>query len=368
MVAGDRPSDVHVMDHPLIQHKLSILRDVDTGSKQFRELSRSSPCSWRSRRPGTSRSPRRPCETPVAETTTYVLSGKKVAVIPILRAGLGMVEGILELIPSARVGHVGLYRDPETLEPVEYYCKLPARHRRARRHDRRSHAGHRRFGRRGRAVPARTRAQARSSCSSSSPPPRASPRSRSAATTCRSTPPQSTAISTNTATSSRDWAMPATVCSAPSSTQHCSEARTRMPRPSWDDYFMDIAEQVSGRSTCLRRHIGAVLVKDKRILATGYNGVPSGLAHCDEVGCLREQRNIASGSHHELCRGHPRRAERCHPGREARDRHRRVDGVLHAPAMRAVRQDPHQRRGQRRSCFAIPILTRSQRRCSPRPA
>lgn len=66
---------------------------------------------------------------------------------------------------------------------------------------------------------------------------------------------------------------------------------------------MSIAEQVSGRSTCMRRHTGAVLVKDKRILATGYNGVPSGLAHCEEVGCLREQRAIPSGSHHELCRG-----------------------------------------------------------------
>ena len=76
-----------------------------------------------------------------------------------------------------------------------------------------------------------------------------------------------------------------------------------MPRPSWDEYFMDIAEQVSGRSTCLRRQIGAVLVKDKRILATGYNGPPSGLAHCDEVGCLREQQGIESGSRHELCRG-----------------------------------------------------------------
>lgn len=76
-----------------------------------------------------------------------------------------------------------------------------------------------------------------------------------------------------------------------------------MTRPSWDDYFMAIAEQVSGRSTCLRRHTGAVLVKDKRILSTGYNGVPSGLAHCEKVGCLRDQRNIASGSHHELCRG-----------------------------------------------------------------
>ncbi|HSK46809.1 MAG TPA: cytidine/deoxycytidylate deaminase family protein [Coriobacteriia bacterium] len=76
-----------------------------------------------------------------------------------------------------------------------------------------------------------------------------------------------------------------------------------MARPSWDEYFMSIAEQVSGRSTCNRRHTGAVLVKDKRILSTGYNGVPSGLAHCDVVGCLRDQRGIPSGSHHELCRG-----------------------------------------------------------------
>lgn len=76
-----------------------------------------------------------------------------------------------------------------------------------------------------------------------------------------------------------------------------------MPRPSWDEYFMSIAAQVSGRSTCLRRATGAVLVKDKRILATGYNGTPSGLAHCEEVGCLREKRGIPSGSRHELCRG-----------------------------------------------------------------
>lgn len=76
-----------------------------------------------------------------------------------------------------------------------------------------------------------------------------------------------------------------------------------MPRPSWDDYFMAIAEQVAGRSTCLRRATGAVLVKDKRILATGYNGVPKGLAHCEIVGCIREQQQIPSGSRHELCRG-----------------------------------------------------------------
>jgi dCMP deaminase len=76
-----------------------------------------------------------------------------------------------------------------------------------------------------------------------------------------------------------------------------------MARPSWDEYFMALAEQVGQRSTCLRRSIGAVIVKDKRILATGYNGPPSGLAHCEEVGCLREREGIPSGSRHELCRG-----------------------------------------------------------------
>jgi dCMP deaminase len=74
-------------------------------------------------------------------------------------------------------------------------------------------------------------------------------------------------------------------------------------RPSWDEYFMTIARQVSERSTCLRRHCGAVIVKDRRMLATGYNGTPRGLRHCAEVGCLREQRGIASGANHELCRG-----------------------------------------------------------------
>lgn len=76
-----------------------------------------------------------------------------------------------------------------------------------------------------------------------------------------------------------------------------------MPRPSWDEYFMAITGHVAERSTCLRRHTGAVLVKDKRILATGYNGVPAGLAHCEDAGCLREQRDVPSGERHELCRG-----------------------------------------------------------------
>jgi dCMP deaminase len=76
-----------------------------------------------------------------------------------------------------------------------------------------------------------------------------------------------------------------------------------MPRPSWDEYFMNIAREVSERSTCLRRRVGAVLVHDRRILATGYNGAPKGLKHCEEVGCLREQLNAPPGERHELCRG-----------------------------------------------------------------
>ena len=78
-----------------------------------------------------------------------------------------------------------------------------------------------------------------------------------------------------------------------------------MKRPDWDSYFMEIAEVVAKRSTCLRRQVGAVLVKDRQILATGYNGTPKGIAHCEEVGCLREQLHVPSGQNHELCRGIP---------------------------------------------------------------
>ena len=116
---------VHVLDHPLLQHKLSILRDKNTGVKDFRsivseiaglmcyEATRDLPLEDVT------------IETPVATGTFKMLAGKKLAVVPILRAGLGMVDGILNLIPSAKVGHIGLYRDPETLAPVEYYCKMP---------------------------------------------------------------------------------------------------------------------------------------------------------------------------------------------------------------------------------------------------
>ena len=115
-----------VMDHPLIQHKLSILREVSTGSKEFRALI--SEIATLICYEATRDLPLEEIEitTPICKTKAKVLSGKKLAVVPILRAGLGMVDGMLTLVPSEKVGHIGLYRDPETLKPVEYYCKLPA--------------------------------------------------------------------------------------------------------------------------------------------------------------------------------------------------------------------------------------------------
>ncbi|MDD2954879.1 MAG: uracil phosphoribosyltransferase [Oscillospiraceae bacterium] len=114
-----------IMDHPLIQHKLTIMRDKNTGTKEFRELvgeigmlmcyeaTRDLPLKEVE------------IETPVAVARTKVISGRKLAFVPILRAGLGMVEGVMKLVPAAKIGHIGLYRDPETHLPVEYYCKLP---------------------------------------------------------------------------------------------------------------------------------------------------------------------------------------------------------------------------------------------------
>ncbi|MEI6102151.1 MAG: uracil phosphoribosyltransferase, partial [Eubacteriales bacterium] len=118
-------SNVHIIDHPLIQHKLTFIRDKNTSSKDFRallneiamlmgyEVTRDLPLEEVQ------------IETPVGPATTKIITGKKLAIVPILRAGLGMVDGLLSLVPSARVGHIGLYRDPITLKPVEYYCKLP---------------------------------------------------------------------------------------------------------------------------------------------------------------------------------------------------------------------------------------------------
>ncbi|MBQ9534236.1 MAG: uracil phosphoribosyltransferase [Clostridia bacterium] len=118
-------SNVHIFDHPLIQHKLAIIRRKETGVKEFREIVGEIAmlmCYDATRDLNTVEVE---IETPVGKATVRELSGKKLAVVPILRAGLGMVDGMLALIPSAKVGHVGLYRDPETLEPVDYYCKLP---------------------------------------------------------------------------------------------------------------------------------------------------------------------------------------------------------------------------------------------------
>lgn len=118
-------ADVHVMDHPLIQHKLSILRSKDTGVKEFRALV--SEIAMLMCYEATRDLPLEDTEveTPVAIAHCKTLAGKKLAFVPILRAGLGMVDGVLQLVPSAKVGHIGLYRDPDTLEPVEYYCKMP---------------------------------------------------------------------------------------------------------------------------------------------------------------------------------------------------------------------------------------------------
>lgn len=119
-------SNLFILDHPLIQHKITHIRDVNSGTKKFRELvdevsmlmafeiTRDLPLE------------KVKIETPVTETESNVIAGKKIGLIPILRAGLGMVDGMLELLPAAKVGHIGLYRDPETLLPVEYYVKLPS--------------------------------------------------------------------------------------------------------------------------------------------------------------------------------------------------------------------------------------------------
>lgn len=118
-------SRVMLVDHPLVQHKVAIMRDKDTSTKQFRELVRELALFEGYEATRDFPLEEVEIETPLETCTCMELSGKKVAIVPILRAGLGMVDGLLELIPSARVGHVGMYRDPETHEPHEYYCKLP---------------------------------------------------------------------------------------------------------------------------------------------------------------------------------------------------------------------------------------------------
>ncbi|MDO4772940.1 MAG: uracil phosphoribosyltransferase [Bacillota bacterium] len=119
-------SELLVMDHPLIQHKMSIIRDKNTGSKEFREVVQEISVLLAYEATRGLQLEDIEVETPLCKTKTKSLSGLKQAIVPILRAGLGMVDGFLSLLPAAKVGHVGLYRDPQTLKPVEYYCKLPS--------------------------------------------------------------------------------------------------------------------------------------------------------------------------------------------------------------------------------------------------
>lgn len=121
-----RLGEVHVIDHPLIQHKITLIRDKDTGPKDFRDLVSEVAMLMAYEVTRDMQVESIEVETPIARTSGKQLAGKKVAIVAILRAGLGMVDGVLKLIPAARVGHIGLYRDPDTLRPVEYYCKLPS--------------------------------------------------------------------------------------------------------------------------------------------------------------------------------------------------------------------------------------------------
>ena len=119
-------ANVFIMDHPLIQHKIGLIRRKETGTKDFRQTIGEIAMLICYEATRELKLVDVAIETPICQTTAKELSGKKMAIVPILRAGLGMVDGMLTLIPAAKVGHIGLYRDPETLKPVEYYCKLPA--------------------------------------------------------------------------------------------------------------------------------------------------------------------------------------------------------------------------------------------------
>ena len=119
-------SKVQVMDHPLIQHKIGVIRRKNIGTNEFRAIISEIAMLMCYEATRDLKLQDVEIETPICKTVVKELSGKKLAVVPILRAGLGMVDGMLSMIPAAKIGHIGLYRDPETLEPVEYYCKLPA--------------------------------------------------------------------------------------------------------------------------------------------------------------------------------------------------------------------------------------------------
>ena len=119
-------SNVIIFDHPLIQHKVGLIRRVETGSKDFRTIIGEIAKFMCYEATRDLKLKDVDIETPICKTTVKELAGRKMAIVPILRAGLGMVDGMLDMVPAAKVGHIGMYRDPETLEPVEYYCKLPS--------------------------------------------------------------------------------------------------------------------------------------------------------------------------------------------------------------------------------------------------
>ncbi len=121
----EKMDNVIILDHPLIKHKISILRDKNTGTNEFRNLVSEIAMLEAFEALRDLPTEDREVETPIETTMSPFIAGKKMAIVPILRAGLGMVDGVLNLVPSAKVGHIGLYRDPETHEPHEYYCKLP---------------------------------------------------------------------------------------------------------------------------------------------------------------------------------------------------------------------------------------------------
>ncbi len=207
------PGEVHVINHPLVQHKLTLMRQKHISTSSFRnlvteismllayEVTRDLPVIETE------------VETPMAMARGTLLEGKKIVLVPILRAGTGMVHGMLSILPSARVGHIGLYRDPDTLGAVEYYHKLPGEMSGRDVHRGESAAGHRQLGQR-RHRPRQAHPAAvdplrlPGGC-----PRRAWPASTRATPTCPSTPPRSTSTSTNTATSCPAWATPATACS-----------------------------------------------------------------------------------------------------------------------------------------------------------
>ena len=226
---------------------------------------------------------------------------RQVAVVPILRAGLGMVDGVLDLVPAARVGHLGMYRDATTHRPVAYYAKLPDD-----------------IAERVVIVVDPMLATGGSAAAAI-----AYLREQGVAGVVRLmvivAAPQGVE-----AVLASDPDVEIYACAIDERLDrerlHTSRLGRRrrshlryrveraamessIERPSWDEYFMKLATEVASRTTCLRRAVGAVIVKDRRILATGYNGVPTGLAHCAETGCLRQQLGVPSGQRHEICRG-----------------------------------------------------------------